>query len=273
MKNIPGIPKVELTTAEDYFRRIYDHVDHDALGQWEGELYFELHRGTYTSQAANKRYNRQAEILLHNIEFLSVLSGMEQEYAYPKEALDALWERVLLNQFHDILPGSSIRQVYEDTAEDYAHIAKKGGELLGSALSGIVKTVHVAEDSVVICNTVGYQRSDYVQIPYSDSVDRDTVLIGEQGVLRCQATEQGILAYVEKIPAYGYCSLKMQQGVAAGDADMRIAPDGAENRFYLLKLNDNGEIIYLYDKENDRTVSCGQPMNVFTAYEDKPMTV
>ena len=51
---------------------------------------------------------------------------------------------------------------------------------------------------------------------------------------------------------------------------MRIAPDGAENRFYLLKLNDNGEIIYLYDKENDRTVSCGQPMNVFTAYEDKP---
>lgn len=270
MKNIPGIPKVELTTAEDYFRRIYDHVDHDALGQWEGELYFELHRGTYTSQAANKRYNRQAEILLHNIECLSVLSGMEQECAYPKEALDALWERVLLNQFHDILPGSSIRQVYEDTAEDYAHIAKKGGELLGSALSGILKTVHVAENSVVICNTAGYQRSDYVQIPYSDSVDRDTVLIGEQGVLRCQATEQGILAYVEKIPAYGYCSLKMQQGVAAGDADMRIAPDGAENRFYLLKLNDNGEIIYLYDKENDRTVSCGQPMNVFTAYEDKP---
>ena len=98
MKNIPGIPKVELTTAEDYFRRIYDHVDHDALGQWEGELYFELHRGTYTSQAANKRYNRQTEILLHNIEFLSVLSGMEQECAYPKEALDALWESPIIEK-------------------------------------------------------------------------------------------------------------------------------------------------------------------------------
>ena len=112
MKNIPGIPRVEMSSAEGYFRRLYDHADKEYLGKWDGELYFELHRGTYTSQAETKRYNRKTEILLHNIELLAALAHLDGA-AYPKETLDGIWERVLLNQFHDILPGSSIRQVYE----------------------------------------------------------------------------------------------------------------------------------------------------------------
>lgn len=275
MRNIPGIPEVRLTTAEEYFGHIYDKVDHSALGRWEGELYFELHRGTYTSQAANKRYNRKVEILLHNVEFLCVLAALQQsaalqESAYPKAALDALWERVLLNQFHDILPGSSIRQVYEDTTADYEHITQKGGELLSGALSGLAGAVRVAQDCVLVYNTAGYERSDYVLIPYSDRVKSGTAFVSKDRVLPCQETEQGALVYVEKIPAYGYRSIDIRQGAAVNGGDMTIGPDGAENRFYRLRLNDNGEIAYLYDKENDRTVSCGQPMNVFTAYEDKP---
>lgn len=271
MKNIPGIPKVEMTTAEDYFERIYSKVDQDALGKWDGELYFELHRGTYTSQAANKRYNRKAEILLHDIEFLSAFTDMRKgKRDYPKEALDALWERVLLNQFHDILPGSSIRQVYEDTAADYEHVKKEGGKLLESALAGLTEDIHIAEDSVIIYNTAGYQRSDYVQIPYGTQVNKKTVFISENGILPSQETEEAILAYVENVPAYGYLSLKICQDVETGTGDMAIGTDGAENRFYKMKLNDNGEIMYLYDKENDRAVNCGEPMNVFTAFEDKP---
>lgn len=271
MKNIPGIPRVELTTAEAYFARIYENTCHDSLGKWEGELYFELHRGTYTSQAANKRYNRQSEILLHNIEFLASFSDMASGHnRYPKAELDALWERVLLNQFHDILPGSSIRQVYEDTAIDYEYVKEQGRKLLHQALDGLTEHIHVSADSVLLFNTTGCLRDDYAMVPYGAYVKKGTVLSDEGGALACQDTEEGILVYVRNLPAYGYKSLTICEAVKREAAAITFNAGEAENRFYKLKLNGNGEIDYLYDKENGREISCGQPMNVFAAFEDKP---
>lgn len=271
MKNIPGIPRVKMTTAEDYFARIYENTDHDLLGKWEGELYFELHRGTYTSQAANKRYNREAEILLHNVECLSAFLSMKNGHKdYPKAKLDELWKRVLLNQFHDILPGSSIRQVYEDTTEDYEYIKGQGGELLHHALDGLVQDIHVAADSVIIFNTTGYKRDDYVMLAYGSLVKKGSVFLDDGERITGQETEDGILVYVRNIPAYGYKSLKIQEAAARPEGAIVIRAGRMENRFYKLDLNGNGEIACLYDKENDREISCGRPMNVLAAFEDKP---
>lgn len=272
MKNIPGIPKVEITSAESYFEKIYQHTDHEKLGKWDGELYFELHRGTYTSQAANKRYNRKSEILLHDIEAMSVMAWLDGRCEWPKEALDQIWERLLLNQFHDILPGSSIRQVYEDTTQDYEEIAAKGCELLAAAKKGVDSGIQVGTDSIAVYNMTGFERSDYVWIPYSEKIDGNTVLEDETGSLPSGYEEDGIRVYVEQIPAYGYKTLAVRTGMMkeAPENRMKILENGVETPYYRITFNGNGEIETLYDLENDRRVDCGLPMNVFAAYEDKP---
>lgn len=272
MKNIPGIPRVEMSSAEGYFRRLYDHADKENLGKWDGELYFELHRGTYTSQAETKRYNRKTEILLHNIELLAALAHLDGA-AYPKETLDGIWERVLLNQFHDILPGSSIRQVYEDTARDYEAIREKGAVLLEEAKEKLSEKIRVNRNSVVLYNTAGYERSDYVCIPYGGAVERDTVLLDEDGPVSQTAGEDGILAYVEKLPSFGYKTLQIAGQEAAADAGEKrvsVCCDAVISPFYRITFNANGEIETLYDREAERQVDCGRPMNVFAAFEDKP---
>lgn len=272
MKNIPGIPKVEICTAEDYFERIYDHIDHDSLKCWDGELYFELHRGTYTSQAANKRYNRKTEVLLHDIECLSAMNLiLKNDSAYPKEELDAIWERVLLNQFHDILPGSSIRQVYEDTTADYETIAQKGGHLLQNAMDALSQTISVAEDSVICYNTAGYDRSDYVLVPYDERVRRGCRLADENGTLDSAETEGGILVCVRDMPAWGWRTLRITSAETEGrTAGVSVSGNRIESPYWQIELNENGEISSLYDKENKRRADCGRAMNVFAAFEDKP---
>ena len=272
MKNIPGIPRVEMSSAEGYFRRLYDHADKEYLGKWDGELYFELHRGTYTSQAETKRYNRKTEILLHNIELLAALAHLDGA-AYPRETLDGIWERVLLNQFHDILPGSSIRQVYEDTARDYEAIQEKGAVLLEEAKEKLSEKILVNRNSVVLYNTAGYERSDYVCIPYGGGVERDTVLLDEDGPVSRTAGEDGILAYVEKLPSFGYKTLQIAGQEAAADAGgkwVSVCCDAVISPFYRITFNANGEMETLYDREAERQVDCGRPMNVFAAFEDKP---
>lgn len=271
MKNVPGIPRVRMSGAEEYFERLYQNTNHEVLSSWEGELYFELHRGTYTSQAANKRYNRKSEILLHNIEFLSALGTVAlKDAVYPKEELDRIWERVLLNQFHDILPGSSIRQVYEDTTADYEKIAQKGAKLLDDAKENLAKTVRICADSVICYNTAGYVRSDYVLVPFAENITADTGFQDENGPLDCAETEDGILVYVTDIPAYGYKTIRICGKHPDAEEGVTVAGHVVESPFWHMECNENGEISVLYDKKNQRQVGCGKAMNVFAAFEDKP---
>ena len=92
---------------------------------WNGELYLEYHRGTYTTQARNKRANRKSEFLLHDAEFLAAFAAqVDPDYTYPAEAFTAAWRTVCLNQFHDIIPGSSIGPVYEESQAQYAELTE-----------------------------------------------------------------------------------------------------------------------------------------------------
>ena len=123
-KGIKGIPKVRQEFSRTYFEELEERVKGDRrLPVWEGEFYFEYHRGTYTSMARNKRSNRKAELGLMDLELLSVLA--QAQAAYPAEELDRMWKKVLINQFHDILPGSAIHEVYEVTKEEYAALQKE----------------------------------------------------------------------------------------------------------------------------------------------------
>ena len=111
------LPRIHMgNSVDDFFDKL--ELKADKLVTWYGELYFELHRGTYTTQANNKRNNRQSEVMLRDIELLATIASVKDtSYKYPKKELDDMWESVLLCQFHDCLPGSSIEMCYDDSDE------------------------------------------------------------------------------------------------------------------------------------------------------------
>ena len=159
-RDLQGLPRTEIRDADTFFLRL--EADCKDLPRMVGELYFELHRGTYTTQAATKRGNRKAEILLHDVEFLSVLAHRLKDVAYPQEEIGALWRLLLTNQFHDILPGSSITQVYQDTARDYADIQARGSALQSAALTALSDG---EEAELRPLNTTGADRCEVASLP------------------------------------------------------------------------------------------------------------
>ncbi|MBE2267106.1 MAG: alpha-mannosidase [Anaerolinea sp.] len=136
VKDVDGVPKVVMLPPIDFFRKAEERWDR--YTKWIGELYFEMHRGTYTTQARNKMHNRACEILLRDAEILSALAMWQSGYVYPQAELDRLWKLLLLNQFHDILPGSSIGEVYQDSERDYAEIRAAGVALRQAALDALI---------------------------------------------------------------------------------------------------------------------------------------
>jgi alpha-mannosidase len=146
LQNYPAMPKLEMTRVDDF----YSSLPTD-LPVWKGEMYLELHRGTLTTQAKMKKLNRMLEHCLLETEMLWSLAWLEGE-TYPQAQLDGLWKTLLLHQFHDILPGSSIREVYEDahvaleTALQEATTLQNAAPRKGGVLHDLLE--HVLEDSL-----------------------------------------------------------------------------------------------------------------------------
>jgi alpha-mannosidase len=149
-RDLQGLPRTEMRTSDEFFAAL--EAEPGERPVVVGELYFEYHRGTYTSQARVKRANRRCEIALHDAEFLACLRGGD----YPRAELDRLWKLLLLNQFHDILPGSSIRLVYEDAERDLAEVEAGANAICG------------AGDEPV--NTIGFPRREVVADPHGELV-------------------------------------------------------------------------------------------------------
>src|SRR5699024_10804291 len=120
---MPGLPHAKASRADEYCRKLHDTIEQTEgyVHTWDGELYLEFHRGTYTSQAEIKRMNRRLELLYRETEWLNVLQGLKQNAMdeYPQEELTKGWKIILRNQFHDIIPGSSIYEVYQDAQEEH----------------------------------------------------------------------------------------------------------------------------------------------------------
>ncbi|NLU65697.1 glycoside hydrolase family 38 C-terminal domain-containing protein [Streptomyces sp. HNM0574] len=131
-RDLEGSPRVTVEAPEHFFRKA-----HEEYGQrapvWAGELYLELHRGTYTSQAKTKQGNRHSESLLREAELWAATAAVRNGFPYPYEQLDRLWKTVLLHQFHDILPGSSIAWVHREARETYARVTAELREIVDAA--------------------------------------------------------------------------------------------------------------------------------------------
>ncbi|MFT4029073.1 MAG: glycoside hydrolase family 38 C-terminal domain-containing protein [Protaetiibacter sp.] len=147
-RDLEGSPRVQLGTPADFFAEVErDYADRARLPVWSGELYLELHRGTYTTQQPLKRGNRRSEHLLREAELWAATATVRLGREYPAQQLRSMWQRVLLNQFHDILPGSSITWVHREAAQAYLELEAELEALIGetlSALAGVGGTALVA---------------------------------------------------------------------------------------------------------------------------------
>jgi alpha-mannosidase len=278
--NLPGLPTVSQKHAEPYFAELIERLKGKELSVWDGELYLEYHRGTYTSQAQVKRANRQAELLYRQAELLcATADALGGERAYPHAALDEGWKLLLLNQFHDILPGSSIRQVYEDAAADYARIAAIGQEALLGGLGRLLERIQAPEEGVVVFNPLGWERGGLVSLPLLPELEGRTLLLDGGRPARTQAVsedgEQRLLVEVGAVPPLGYRSFAWAEQIAAdegADGALIVSPERVENRFWRVELNERGQIAGLWDKRAGREVlQPGARANVLQTFVDKPM--
>lgn len=261
-KGIRGIPKVRQEFAGNYFEELEERVEgNKSLPVWEGELYFEYHRGTYTSMGRNKRSNRRCEQLLMDAELLEVLTGTSE-----KEEMDKIWRTVLLNQFHDILPGSSIAEVYEVTKKEYAEIESRLAEMIAEKLNLLMDG---GQDKISVFNTLGFDRNDVVSLGDCHAA----ALIDESGkIYPVQETAQGAVAYITDIPAKGGKTLQLLDTVKEEASRIQITENGIETPFYRISIDENGLFTSIYDKECDREVlKAGEKGNLLRMYEDKPM--
>ncbi len=264
-KGICGIPKVRQVTSRIYFDELNEKVKKNKrLATWQGELYFEYHRGCYTSMARNKRSNRKTEIRLMNSEFLSVLS--EKKVKYPKSELDALWLLTLQNQFHDILPGSSIKEVYDDTRKDYNLINEKLDNLDDKSLISLSSK----EEGITLFNTTSFKRDEVISIAKTNA---NALKDATGNTYFIQNSKDSSLVYIKELPPKGYKAFDYLYDVSKENKNSFIIKDDyIETDLLKVIFNEDATIKSIYDKQVEREIIKEQSSaNLFRMFEDKPI--
>lgn len=235
------MPKVKMTGGAQFLHE--NLKDNDKLDTWDGELYLEMHRGTFTTKSDIKKQNRELEFRLREAELLCALDALNGA-AYPSDELRECWKKLLLNQFHDILPGSHIHPVYEDCMEDYRDTRGKldklfkGGKAYFNSLNFERQGLTFIEDENG--SVVRHGKNGFWSVPGLKGLTGGSVapLMGKAGWLKVAEGEQGLMI---------------------------------ETPFYTLKMNKDGSFASLADKELDREwVKPGCGFNKMHLYADHP---
>ena len=225
-RDVDGLPKVQMRAPIEALERI--EKDARNLVTHTGEMYLETHRGTYTTQARNKLNNRRSEEILHDAELLSAVVPAP----YPAAELNALWKLVLLNQFHDIIPGSSITMVHRESLEQYARVISSGKKLCEHAIARL-NPKHGKR--VLAINTLGAPRTEVVTLPGRD--------------------KPGIVT----APSMGYCT---QEPQACTDVPVTVSKSKKsitlENRFVRAVFHHDGTLVSFFDKRAGREAIAGE---------------
>jgi len=257
MKNLEGVPKVKLGAAKELFTKL--HEKKEFLAKWEGELYLELHRGTLTTQSLVKKKNRKLEQLLSAAEKLASLLTYEQ---YPKGQLDKIYKILLINQFHDILPGSSINKVYQTTKRELDECIIAVNKLIDDvALSLFEKDA----SSITVMNNISYNYNGVILLPAEFKVYD---FYDGSFKLKSQCCENGLSLYLNLKPfeiktlKYRRCNLAKCEAVTTNSLIL-------ENDLVRYKFSAEGRIIEGYDKKAGKLFL--REGNIFSLYADRPV--
>ena len=295
----PFFPRLEFTTAIDYLKSLSSQqqssevsVDSNLLPLWHDELYLEFHRGCYTTHAEQKRWNRRCEGLLYQAELLASLATLSAGADYPKLELEAAWKKVLFNQFHDILPGSSIPQVFVDANQGWMAAEQVGSEILNQALRAIAAQIALPPppdpkaQPILVFNSLNWPRSEVVEIVFSDLEPGQSFnwkicdLVGQEmpsqrrfiGPKRTSEGEKpiGSVSFLAKdIPAVGYRIFWLSPLAPASKSSQLIEEYVLENESLRVVIDSRtGDIFSIFDKSCQCEVLKGAG-NQLQAFEDK----
>ena len=244
---LPGFPRVTMKKSADILAEIRAQFDKNTaelrfVPKWVGELYLEMHRGTYTTMAANKKNNRVCEFLYQKAETAAGTALLLAGAPYPAEKLDKGWHTILKNQFHDIIPGSSIHEVYEDSDAEYAALLHDGNEMFESAVRALAAGIG-SEGGVFVYNPTPFEAGGLI-------------------------TLNGKEVCVPEIPAHGYAVVTPEE---SADGSLYADEHTVENRFVKVCFDEKYHIVSFYDKRFDRElIPDGECANVLEVFEDYP---
>ncbi len=279
LKTLDIYPNIKYGTAEEYLNWLKKQ-DLKEVPTWDDELYLEYHRGTYTSHDAIKKYNRKCENLLTEAEKFSSVSNLFGNN-YDEKDLSFAWQKVMFNQFHDILPGSGIREVYIDAKVDYKKAVESGNFVLNSSLDEINKKINTSEVKsgipLTVYNSLNWIRTDVAKFEIQEGdkssysvYDLNGKEIPSQIVPVDRLTNQ-IIFIAEDVPSLGYKTYILRKGNTQNQqSSLNVSTTGLENKFFKIKIDTStGWISSIYDKKNDKEILTSEG-NKLQLLEDKP---
>lgn len=242
---LPGMPRLEMTGVSEYFENVRrDFCDSASklkqTPRWVGELYLEMHRGTYTTMAKNKKNNRKSELAMLTSETAALTDRLLLGGKYPRGALREAEQTILLDQFHDILPGSSIRAVYDDTDADYARVFETLDAVCGRALDNIVGSI-ATDGGIFVYNPSPFEQSGTVEV-------------------------FGVKYNAENIPAHGWRVVREKYG----SDSVRVGDHVIENEFIRAEFDENYELKSIFDFELGEFIPDRARANRLAVFEDYP---
>lgn len=231
MKNLDGLPPIKQESSGAFFKKLEKQAKD--LETYKGEMYLEAHQGTYTSQGYNKKHNKTLENMLHDLEAAYAIEERNNAAIFPQKEVDEIWKEVLLYQFHDILPGSCIKRVYEETEEAYSRLENAVQVLLDKVVS--------KEKPNAVFNSLGFAVEDVVE---------------NNGKL-----------YSLKAKPLGYTLLSVGQEVKK--LNCRVDKYTLSNNKLVARFNDEGILVSVIRKKDGRNVLTAKGGNVLSVYHDE----
>ena len=257
LENLEGVPKFRIDDPMAFFKAQDQAGWPDA--RYVGELYFQVHRGTYTSQARTKALNRRCEFALRETELWGAASMLMKGFQFPYERWEAAWKTVLLNQFHDILPGSSIARVYEEAEAQLMDVLATAEQITHQACESLVEN----GEGLTVFNSLSWPRDEVIELPK-----------GWDGLQTLDGTSLPLQMAQEKsnsevtVPACGWVSFDPGAGFIPENT-LKAKRDLLENDLVRVTFNHYGAISSVYDKVNQSELSRGT-CNQFKMYQDIP---
>lgn len=258
LRDLEGSPKVVIQKPAEFFRAA--EAEYPDAPVWAGELYLELHRGTYTSQARTKAGNRRSEHLLREAELWAASAAVHTGFDYPYEDLDRLWKTVLLHQFHDILPGSSIAWVHQEAEATYARVRVELEAIITAAIDALAEA-----PKPWVFNASPHARTDVVTVPDVPAIDALRAGNGSS----VQRLADGQVAVYATIPALGIAAAGIEDLPAP--VPVMVMDRVLDNGLVRVEFDDEGLFTSVLDLVNGREVLApGSRGNLLQLHPDLP---
>ncbi len=260
IKDLNGCAKAEYMTVSEFMKGLEADAKHPST--YSGELYLELHRGTLTNQHNIKHNNRKAELALRDLEYLTVSNAVKNREIASDEHIHPLYEKLLLNQFHDILPGTCIPSAHKLSLKETGEILETSGKLIAQAVTG-------EGDGISITNTLSFDRNDPIFLECKEGLVAD-IPCKQQSYKNLDGKNILIISGIT-VPAFSTVKINLVKGTADAKSEISVSENSISTPFADIKFDEKGYISSFVDKRANREIrGNGYPLNTFIIAEDLP---